>query len=266
MKLRWILTGIALVIAAPAALAGGRYGKQVRYAGIHPVAKAEGGGICHIEAPHVHVYQPNKLEYRTVADTNVFVGDPVAYGWDGERHAYKGHHPVQINAVATIGEPTTHYCYLNGAHYHSWEPPPSPEFRVVGDAYFYVGTPQPLYLEARPTYIGINATYQPIVYTRPVVEVEPPAGWILVRPGFVIEAPAAVIIDDHPGRGRGRGRGAVGVGVGVDVHIPMPSVSVGVQIGGPAVIVGPGPRHRGKFKHQKFKHKKFKHKKHRRGR
>jgi hypothetical protein len=256
MKLRWIITTIAIVLASSVAVAGKKYGKQVRFAGIHPVPKGDGGGICHIEAPHVHIYQPNKLEYRVAADNNVFVGDPVAYGWDGEKHAYKGHHPVQVNVVAGVAAPTRHYCYLTGPHYHAFEPPPGPDFQVVGDAYFYVGTPEPLYLEARPTYIGINATYQPIVYTRPVVEVEPPSGWILVRPGFVIDAPA-VIVDDHPGRGHGRGHvhGGVGVGVGVDVVVPVPSVSVGVQIGGPAVIVGPGHRH---HKHKKLKHKKFK--------
>lgn len=252
MKLRWIVTIMALAVAAPAAAK--KYGKQVRFAGIHPVAKAEGGGICHIEAPHVHIYQPNKLEYRVVADNNVFVGDPVAYGWEGEKHAYKGHHPVQVNVVAGIGEPSEHYCYLNGPHYHSWEPT-GPDFKVVGDAYFYVGTPAPLYLEARPQYIAVNATYQPIVYTRPVVEVEPPSGWILIRPGFVIDVPAAVIVDDHPGRGNHRGHAAVGVGVGVGVSVQVPSVSIGVNVGGPGVIVVPGHRQGG---HGKFKHKKHK--------
>lgn len=254
MKLRWILMTLAIAGTAPAALAGAKYGKQVRYAGVHPIAKGDGKGMCNIEGPHVHVYQPNKVEYRVVDDTNVFVGDPVAYGWDGPKHAYKGHHPVQVNVVADYGPATTHYCYLTGPHFHSWEPPEGPDFQVVGDAYFYVGTPAPLYMEARPQYIGINATYQPIVYTRPVVEVEPPKAWIMVQPAFVIAAPA-VIVDDHPGRGHayGHAKGAVGVGVGVDVHIPVPSVSVGVQIGGPAVIVAPGHKHRGKFKHKKHK-------------
>jgi len=255
MKLRWILATLTIAGAAPAALAGAKYGKQVRYAGVHPIAKGDGKGMCSIEGPHVHVYQPNKVEYRVVDDTNVFVGDPVAYGWDGPKHAYKGHHPVQVNVVAAA---TTHYCYLNGPHYHAWEPPEGPDFQVVGDAYFYVGTPAPLYMEARPQYIAINATYQPIVYTRPVVEVEPPKAWILLQPAFVIEAPAAVIIDDHPGRGHAHGhvKGGVGVGVGVGISVPVPSISVGVgvNVGGPGVIVAPGHRrHGGKFKHKKHK-------------
>src|SRR5688572_1023401 len=128
MKLRWILV-VACVFVPPAAAK--KYGKQVRYAGIHPVAKAEGGGVCHIEAPHVHTYPANKLEYRVHAENNVFVGDPVAYGWKGPKHAYKGHHPVQVHVVGGVGDPYTHYCYLNGPHYHAWEPPDGPEFQVV---------------------------------------------------------------------------------------------------------------------------------------
>ena len=247
MKLRYILV-LACLFVTPASAK--KYGKQVRYAGIHPVAKGEGGGICHIEFPHVHTYPANKLEYRVVAENNVFVGDPVAYGWDGPKYAYKGHHPVQVNVVAGVGEPYTHYCYLSGPHYHYFEPPEGPDFKVVGDAYFYVGTPAPLYLEARPAYIGINAVYTPLVYTRPVIEVEPPSAWIMVRPGFVVEAPA-VVVDGPRGRAGAAVVGGVGVSAGVSVHIPVPTLSVGVQVGGPAVIV----RERG---HGKFKHKKFK--------
>jgi hypothetical protein len=223
----------------------------VRYAGIHPVSKAEGGGICHIEFPHVHVYPANKLEYRVVEDNNVFVGDPVAYGWDGPKYAYKGAHPIQVNVIAGTPEPYVHYCYLSGPHYHYFEPPDDQDYKVVGDAYFYVGDPPQAMIEARPAYIGINAVYQPLVYTRPVIEVAPPTGWIMVRPGFVVEAPGAVVVDGPRGRGAVGVVGGVGVSAGVSVHIPVPTVSVGVQVGGPAVIV----RERG---HGKFKHKKWK--------
>lgn len=248
MQLRWILV-LACVLASSPAFAK-KHGRQVRYAGIHPVAKSEGGGICHIEFPHVHVYPANKLEYRLVADNYVFVGDPVAYGWDGPKYAYKGHHPIQGNVIADLPEPTTHYCYITGPHYHYFEPPEGPDFKLVGDAYFYVGTPAPAYLEARPAYIGINAVYTPIVYTRPVIEVEPPSGWIMVRPGFVVEAPA-VVVDGPRGRGDVEMVGGVGVSAGVSVHIPVPTISVGVEVGGPAVMVR-GHGH-GKFKHKKFK-------------
>jgi len=244
MKLRWtLLLILACVFVTPASAK--KYGRQVRYAGIHPVAKAEGGGICHIEFPHVHIYPANKLEYRVVADNNVFVGDPVAYGWDGPKYAYKGAHPIQVNVLAGTPEPYVHYCYLSGPHYHYFEPE-APGFEVRGDAYFYVGEPPEAMIEARPAYVGINAVYTPLVYTRPVIEVEPPSGWIMVRPGFVVEAP--VVVAPAP---RAQVVGGVGVSAGVSVHIPVPTVSVGVQVGGPAVIV----RERG---HGKFKHKKWK--------
>src|SRR5678809_252614 len=147
MKLHWILIVLACVLVAPAT-AGRHYGRQVRFAGIHPIPKSDGGGICHIEAPHVHIYAANKLEYRTYDDNNVFVGDPVAYGWDGPKYAYKGHHPIQVNAVVGEPEPYVHYCYINGPHYHYWEPE-GPDYKVAGGAYFYVGTPAPAYVEAR---------------------------------------------------------------------------------------------------------------------
>jgi hypothetical protein len=243
MTSRWILIVLALV-AMPATAAAKRYGKQVGFYGIHPVSKAEGGGLCYIEGPHVHIYPANKLEYRTHDDHHVFVGDPVAYGWDGPRHAYKGAHPIQVDVI--VGAPEV-YCYLDGPHYHHFAPPEGPDYKIVGDAHFYVGEPPRVFIEARPTYVGINAMYRPLVYTRPVIEVEAPVGWIGARAEFV--GPAVVV----------SGRPAVvapaaGVHVGAEVRIPMPSLSVGVQVGGPAVIVVP----HGKHKHKKFKHKKFK--------
>ena len=61
----------------------------------------------------------------------------------------------------------------------------------------YVGAPPAAYVEARPAYVGINAVYEPIVYTRPVIEVEPPQGWI----GIGVVAPAPVVVAP---RGRAR--------------------------------------------------------------
>ena len=99
MKLRILITFAFVALAATGAMAGKKYGKQVRFAGIHPTPKSEGGGVCHIEGPHVHIYAANKLEYRQHDDNYVFIGDPMAYGWDGPKYAYKGNHPVQVNAV-----------------------------------------------------------------------------------------------------------------------------------------------------------------------
>lgn len=255
MKLRVLITiaFVALFCATPA-LAGHKYGRQVRFAGIHPIPKAEGGGICHIQGPHVHIYAANKLEYRTHDDDNVFVGDPVAYGWDGPKYAYKGNHPIQVNAMVG-GDPDVVYCYINGPHYHYFEPDQD-DFKLVGGAYFYVGTPAPVYVQARPQYVGINAVYDPIVYTRPVVEVTPPEGWIgarvdLVGPAVVVETPPPVVVAPHAEVV------TPGIHAGVQVVLPPPptiEVGIGVHVGGGMVIGGPGPVRQGKFKQKKWKH------------
>jgi hypothetical protein len=65
---RVVLVGLACFLATSPARADRKYGKQVRYAGIHAIPKPDGGGICHIEGPHVHIYAANKIEYRTHGD------------------------------------------------------------------------------------------------------------------------------------------------------------------------------------------------------
>jgi hypothetical protein len=264
------ITILILLALAPVAAASGdhhHFGRQVRFVGIHPIPKAEGGGMCNIEGPHVHIFAANKLEYRDHGGDWYFVGDPVAYKYEGPKYAYKGPHPIHVEAVVG-GDPDVEYCYLEGPHYHYFQPADDPEFKVVGDAYFYVGEPPHAFIEARPAYVGINATYRPFVYTRPVVEVEAPVGWIgaraeFVTPGVVVETPG-VIVEDHRGWGRGRhgheavvvGGGAV-IGAGVDVHIvapPPPSISIGVGVGigvgGGATVRGGGHEHHDNGKHR----------------
>ena len=224
-----VFVGLALA-AAPALAAG----KQVRYVGIHPVPKSEGGGICYIEGPHVHVFEADKVQYRDHRGASYFVGDPVAYGYDGKRYVYKGHHPIHVSAVVGDDQPDDEYCYINGPHYHYFAPPDGPEFKVAGDAYFYVGEPPHVYVEARPAMMKINAVYQPLVYERPVISVDAPDGWIGARAEFA--APAAVVVEPP--------RAGVIVappraGVTVQGFIPTPSlhIGVGIGIGSPGVIV-----------------------------
>lgn len=176
----WIATVLAFVVGLTTpARAESRH--QVRYIGIHPIPKSEGSGICHIEGPHVHLYAADKLQYRVHNGASYFVGDPVAYGFDGPRYAYKGNHPIHVDVVVADGHPDVEYCYLDGPHYHAFAPPDGPDFKLVGDAYFFVGTPAKAYLDARPALLRINPMYRPLAYDRPVVAVEAPSGWIGAR-------------------------------------------------------------------------------------
>lgn len=230
--------------------AGG--GKQVRYVGIHPVPASHGGGLCYIEGPHVHVFPANKLEYRDHVGHHYFVGDPVAYGYDGPRHAYSGHHPIHVHAVVGDEHEDVEFCYLDGPHFHAFAPPPAveAEFALAGDAYFYVAEPPEAYVTARPAMVKVNAIYKPLVYTRPVIEVEPPAGWIGVRfaaPAVVVERPKIATPE------------IVTPGIHAEVAIPMPSISVSVGLGAGVVVHG-HEHHKHKHKH---KHKHRKHRKHR---
>ncbi len=244
-----LLVIIGVTAAASPALADR---KQSRYVGIHPVVKSEGGGTCYIEGPHVHVFPADKVQYRDHRGASYFVGDPVAYGYDGPKFTYKGHHPIHVHAVVGSdgedGAEDIEYCYLDGPHFHSFAPPEGPEFKVVGDAHFYVAEPPRAYIEARPAFISINAMYRPLVYTRPVVTVEAPVGWIGAHvdvrgPGVVVEGRPVTVVAPR-----------AGVHVNAEVRIPIPSVHIDIGVGSRPVFIQGGGRGHGKYK---------KHKKHR---
>lgn len=259
MTSRWIVIAFAVALAAFPVTVAQAFGRQVRYAGVHPIRKADGGGICYIDGPHVHIYPANKVEYRVHGNNHVFVGDPVAYGWDGPKHAYKGPHPIHMDMLVG-GDPGVEYCYLEGPHYHHFEPPEGPDFKVVGDAYFYVGAPPHAFIEARPAYVGINALYRPIVYRRPVVEVEAPVGWVGARAEFV--GPGVV------GSQRGMFM-APRPGVYVETEFyapPPPTVHFGIEVGGPPVMVRERPGAvivpRGEYEHREHEHREHEHRDH----
>lgn len=200
--------------------------KQYRYVGIHPIAKSAGGGVCHIQAPHVHVYAPIdvKVQFRDHDGWNYFVGDPVAYGWDGPKTSYYGHHPIPVDVIVADDHPDTEYCYLEGPHFHAWAPPPKLDLELRAGAYWYVGTFPPAYAEGRPVYDPIDVVYQPIRYERPTVVVDAaPPGWY----GAIVVAPAPVVVAP-------RAR----VQAGVEVHVPAPTLRV--EIGVPTVQIGIG--------------------------
>lgn len=184
MRSIWIFAVAIAITIGVATPAHAEARPQRRYVGVHPIPKSEGGGSCYIEGPHVHLYVADKLQYRERHGASYFVGDPVAYGYDGPRYSYKGNHPIHVEVGDADSD--VEYCYLDGPHFHAAPPPTGPDFKLVGDAYFYVGAPSKPYLDARPTMVKINAVYRPLVYERPVVVVEAPVGWIGMRPELVL--------------------------------------------------------------------------------
>ena len=222
-------TYIAALIALVCWVGAAKADKKLhRYVGIHPIAKAAGGGVCHIQAPHVHVYAPIdvKVQFRDHDGWNYFVGDPVAYGWDGPKTSYYGHHPVPVDVIVEDDHPDTEYCYLEGPHFHAWAPPPKLDLELRAGAYWYVGTFPPAYAEGRVGYDPIDVVYQPIRYERPTVVVDAaPPGWY----GAIVVAPApVVVVPARPAR----------VSAGVEIHVPAPSLRV--EIGVPSVRIGIG--------------------------
>jgi len=240
---------------------------QVSYVGVHPIP---GGGFCHIEVPHVHIYVPAKsrkrvkLLYRKHHGAYYFVGDPVAYGYDGPRVTYYGPHPIDVDVV--VGDhrdgddDDVEYCYLRGPHYHYYAPPDDSSFEMKGDAYFYVGAYPPEYKRHERALVGINAVYEPMHYDRPVVTVSPPEAYIgpvvevhgpaveVAAPAVEVAAPVVEVEEPH-----------AEVRAGIEVHIPAPRLEVGIGV--PGVIVEEHHHHR----HRKFRKVKIRHR-HDRGR
>jgi hypothetical protein len=262
MKLILSTTLITVALLASASDAEARHH---RYVGVHPVADAAGGGTCYIEAPHVHVYAPVdvKVQYRVHDGWHHFVGDPVAHGYEGPRHAYHGAHPIHVDVVVNDpyweGDHHVEWCYLAGAHYHWYEPGVRDKFVVEGEVYWYVGVYPEEFERGRKVHGRINVVYEPIEYQRPEVVVEPPTGYVdimVVTPAVVVETPAVEVHTPRPRPARG--------GVHIEVEVPVPTIEVhaGASIG--VGVVG-GHRH---HKHKKYKkHKKHKkHKKYRKHR
>jgi hypothetical protein len=238
-------------------VAGAAEARQVRYVGVHPLpGKAK--ATCHIEVAHVHVFAPERPDvlYRKQAGAYVFVGDPVAHGYDGPHQAYYGHHPLHVDVLVDGPAPSDDdlgYCYLDGPHFHAWAPPADVTFTMKGGAYWYVGAFPPEYKRERRRYEPINVYYRPIVYVRPEVAFDaPPPGYL----GPVVDGHVAV---DAPGVEPPHvDVVAPAVRAGVEVHVPVPTIEVGIGVGlsGGVVVGGGGGRgrrhdnglHRGHYK------------------
>jgi hypothetical protein len=220
-----ILFGVVTLVGAAATADA----KIVQYRSQHPLPRKIGHGFCYIDVPHVHDFGPSDPRmYRDLNGELYFVGDPAPFDYQGPRYSFYGPHPVPEAGLQQNGQPV--YCYLNGPHFHWYQPPPQAEaqFQFRGGAYWYTGNFDPSYYQERPRFAVVNQAYQPLDYTRPVVDVRvaPPAfrGEILVGPGFP----------------HGRAE-LIGPGLSAGVYIAPPPppelrVGIGLGLGGPPVI------------------------------
>jgi|SRR5579871_6326262 len=218
---------MTLAVALVAFLAVPAYAKHVRFRGPHPIAQKQGGGYCYIEAPHVHLYAPDRPAlYHEEGDEFVFTGDPTPFGYDGPKFTYYGNHPV-------AGAPGV-YCYIDGPHYHPYEPPAEPDYRIEKGVAFYVGPFNGAYIKERPHRARlVAAEYRPYVAVRPVVEVAPPPEWHgevwIAPPSVEVTAPGVVIGAPPP--------------PSVMVTAPAPHVVIGAPPPPHVVIGAPPPPH-----------------------
>ena len=199
--------------------------KTVRYHSQHPIPQRDGGGFCYLGVPHVHSYAPADMRmFRKHDDDYYFVGDPTPFGYDGPKYSYYGTHPV-AEEITDDAEPD--YCYLDGPHYHWYQPPPQASFEFRGGAYWYVGAYDPIFYRERPRYTVINRAYRPLAYARPVVDVTvaPPAYQATLVAAPVGARAHAVVAPPV-------------VSAGVSVYVPPPpSIHVGVGVEPAPVVV-----------------------------
>jgi hypothetical protein len=217
--------------------AGAAQARVVHYTEPHPVAPGVHKGMCHIEGPHIHAYKPHKpVLYVQIGGHYSFVGDPVEFeveeaaADDDEprrpRFAYHSHHPVFW--VTPAGAEIEHYCYINGPHHHWYRPPPRMRFKRKGGVYWYVGARPRWYRKRWRKRRHINRHYAEVHFTRPVVTVAPPVGFISVGIGphgraHAYGSEGGVYVSPPRARVRVRGPG---------VHLRVPGVGVVFGSGG----------------------------------
>jgi hypothetical protein len=238
-KLCTLIAGL-VTVAAFAAVAQAH---QVEFVSPHPVPHKFGGGFCYIDVPHVHNYLPEDPRmYREDHGQFYFVGDPAPFGYEGQRYAYYGAHPV-VDAELHFGHPV--FCYIKGPHFHWYQPPPQAQFQLSGGAYWYVGPFPRVYYAERPRYAVVNEAYAPIVYTRPVVDVAvaPPrvrAEISLGGPGFAAHA----VVGGPP----------VPVPMAPAPVAPVPvapvQIGVGIHVGGPPAVIYDERHHHDHGRHE----------------
>ncbi len=249
--------------------------KSTHYHGVHPLSIHVEDGFCYIEVPHVHgesFSEKHRTLYRDHNGSHSFIADPVAYGYDGPRHSYYGHHPIAVEVL--LGEHSAYesgqhleFCYLDGPHYHHFAPPAGLRFELKADASFYIGELPSVYVHEEPKYSRVNRVYASIEVDRPVVVFDsPPVGYVGPILDVHVTAPAVVVSPGHADvhiRGPKRPRPTGRVHAEVEIHIPTPRIEIGIGL--PGVVIG-GHHHHGKHRKSRKRSKSRKHRKSRKGR
>jgi len=165
MKPRLVL-GLFSLLWALGPTAARADGPMARYQGMHPLSPHQ-GAFCYIDAAHMHRVPPPDLRVYLVAKdgTNLFIGDPVALGYDGPKFGYFGPHPLAV--PATLGLPPT-FCYITGPHYHAAPQPPSAALVEKAGVTWYLG---PLPPPADPGRVWINEVHPIAGYAAPKVDI-----------------------------------------------------------------------------------------------
>lgn len=210
-----------------------------RFMGPHPLAGHPGAGYCFIEVPHVHDYLPDRPAlYQQAGDSYTFTGDPVPFGYEGEKTVFYGHHPVPPPAESDLeAPPAPTFCFMKGPHYHDYPQPEGPGYKTKDNVVFYVGPIPPAAAAIRPQIEkALEAEYRPYVAQRPQVVVTPPPEW----PGVVWVAPKAPEVVAVPPAAP-----AVVVAGPAPTVVVTPPAPPAVIIGAPApgVIYFEGPGH-----------------------
>lgn len=183
-----------------------------RFVGAHPLAGNPGTGYCYIDVPHVHDYVPDRPAlYQQVGNEYVFTGDPVPFGYEGDKTVFYGHHPVPVpppavvTAAAPAPAPLSTFCFLKGPHYHDYPQPEAPGFKQKDNTVFYIGPIPPEVARERPQRErALEVEYQPYVAQRPQVVVSPPPEWqgVVWTPpppqAVVVAAPAPQVVIAPP--------------------------------------------------------------------
>lgn len=221
--------------------------KSARFYGAHPIA-APRGGYCYIDAPHSHDYAPDRpVLYQEAGDGYVFTGDPVPFGYDGDKVVYYGHHPVPTpDGAVPGGQPV--FCFIKGPHYHGYSPPEPTGYKTRDNVVFYVGPFPPEIARQRPQQERLlEAEYRPYLAQRPQVVVTPPPEWqgpvwVAPPPGTVV-APASVepVVAPAAAVVVAPARPVVVAPAPPAVVVAPPAPAIVVTPPAPAIIVAPHP-------------------------